>query len=106
MVRDPTFGPMITVGLGGIYVEVLKDVQFGIATISFREAVEMIRKLKTYKLLEGVRGDKKVHIGALARAIVDFSRIAMDHPEIKEMEINPKMVNEEAAIAVDFRAKR
>lgn len=106
MIRDPTFGPMIMVGLGGIYVEVLKDVQFGIAPIGIRQAMKMIKSLKTYKLLEGVRGEEGIDMYALAMAIVAFGKMALDHPEIKEMEINPLMVSKDGAVAVDFRAMR
>ena len=106
MIRDPTFGPMIMVGLGGIYVEVLKDVQFGIAPLSKIEAMKMIKKLKTFKLLTGVRGEAAVDIDAIAETIIKISYLALNHLEIKEMEINPLMVSEDGAVAVDFRAMR
>lgn len=106
MIRDPTFGPMIMVGLGGIYVEILKDVSFGIAPLSKIEARNMIENLKTIKLLKGVRGEKPVDIDAIVDILIKISMLAIDYPELKELEINPLMVSEKGAIAVDFRAMR
>ena len=106
MIRDPSFGPMLMVGLGGIYVEVLKDVQFGIGALSKFEAINMVKNLKTYKLLTGIRGEAAVDIDALVDVLMKVSKLAMDHPELKELEINPLMVSKDGAVAVDFRAMR
>lgn len=105
MVRDPTFGPMLMFGLGGVYVEILKDVRFAIAPVDEREAREMITGIKTYPLLAGVRGAKPADIGALVDAILRVSRLVCDFPEIKEFEINPLMVFEDrkGVLAVDMR---
>jgi len=106
MVRDPTFGPMIMVGLGGIYVELLKDVKFGIGKLTYTEAKNMVEGLKTYKLLTGIRGEKSVDIRSIIDILIRVSRLAMDYPELKEFEINPLMVSESGAVAVDMRAMR
>lgn len=105
MVHDPTFGPMLMFGLGGIYVEILKDIQFAIAPVDEREAREMITGIKTYPLLAGVRGEKPSDIDALVDTILRVSRLVCDFPEIKEFEINPMMVFEKGkgALAMDLR---
>jgi acetate---CoA ligase (ADP-forming) subunit beta len=105
MIRDPTFGPMLMFGLGGVYVEILKDVMFSIAPVDESEAREMITGIKTYSLLAGARGAKPSDINALIDAILKVSRLVCDFPEIEEFEINPMMVFEEGkgALAVDMR---
>lgn len=105
MIRDPTFGPMLMFGLGGVYVEILKDVMFAIAPVNEREAREMITGIKTYPLLSGARGSKPSDIDALADTILRVSRLVCDFPQIEEFEINPMMVFEEGkgALAVDMR---
>ena len=105
MIRDPTFGPMLMFGLGGVYVEILKDVQFAIAPVNEDEAGEMVTGIKTYPLLAGARGAKPSDIDALVDTILKVSRLVCDFPEIEEFEINPMMVLEEGkgAFAVDMR---
>ena len=105
MVHDPTFGPMLMFGLGGIYVEILKDVRFAIAPVDEREARDLITGIKTYPLLAGVRGAKASDINALVDIILRVSEFVCDFPEIEEFEINPMMVFEEGkgALAVDMR---
>lgn len=105
MVHDPTFGPMLMFGLGGIYVEILKDIRFAIAPVDEREAREMITGIKTYPLLAGVRGKKPSDIDALVETVLKVSRLVCDFPEIEEFEINPMMVFEKGkgALAVDLR---
>ena len=103
MVQDPTFGPMMMFGLGGIYVEILKDVKFAIAPVNEEEAREMIAGIKTHELLEGTRGDKAMDTEAIADIILRISQLVTDFPEINEFEINPLMVFEEGALAVDMR---
>ena len=105
MVRDPTFGPMIMFGFGGIYVEIFEDVKFAIAPLNEIEAENMITGIKTHKLLEGTRGDKPKDIPSITDTILRISQLATDFPEINEFEINPLMVFDEGegALAVDMR---
>ncbi len=105
MVQDPTFGPMMMFGLGGIYVEIFQDVKFAIAPVNEIEAKDMITGIKTYKLLEGARGDKAKDIESIAQIILRISKLATDFPEINEFEINPLMVFDEGkgALTVDMR---
>lgn len=103
--QDPTFGPVIMVGLGGIYVEVLKDVVFRVAPIDEREAMNMVESIKTIKLLRGVRGEKPSDLKAIADSLQRLSQLVVDFPEIKEFDINPLLVLEEGrgARVVDAR---
>jgi acetyltransferase len=94
MMMDPSFGPLIMFGLGGIYVEVLQDVSFRIAPISDLDAHEMIKSIKSYQLLAGIRGEKSVDMEALEEYIQRISRLVEDFPEIEEMDINPFVVFE------------
>lgn len=102
-VKDPQFGHMIMFGLGGIYVEVLKDVSFRIAPISESDARNMIREIKSFKLLAGARGEKGVDQNAIVDAILRVSNLVTDFPEIVELDINPLRVFEEGAVAIDMR---
>jgi len=105
LTRDPQFGPMVMFGMGGIFVELLKDVKFALAPVSNTEALEMIKQIKTYPLLSGYRGQKPVAVEAIADTIARISQLAIDFPEIKEMDINPFMAFPGAAdsAAVDGR---
>jgi 4-hydroxybutyryl-CoA synthetase (ADP-forming) len=103
--QDPTFGPVIMFGLGGIYVEVLKDVVFRIAPIDDCEAKNMVESIKTIKLLKGVRGEKPSDLTAIANSLQRLSQLVVDFPEIKEFDINPLLVLEvdKGARVVDAR---
>ena len=103
--QDPTFGPVIMFGLGGIYVEVLKDVVFGVAPIDEQEAINMVESIKTIKLLKGVRGEKPSDLKAIADSLQQLSQLVVDFQEIKEFDINPLLVLEEGkgARVVDAR---
>jgi len=103
MNRDPQFGPLMMFGLGGIYVEVLKDVTFRVAPVSRQEASEMINEIRSYHLLRGVRGEKPSDLAAIEQTILRISQLVTDFPEIVEMDINPLMVHQVGAIAVDMR---
>ncbi|MGD1102505.1 MAG: acetate--CoA ligase family protein [Terriglobia bacterium] len=101
MTHDPTYGPLVMFGLGGIYVEMVKDVVFRVPPLTDLEAHEMIRQIRGYGLLRGVRGEAPVDLDALAEVLQRFSQLAEDMPEIGEIEINPLLVLPQAA---DFRA--
>ncbi|HZB79898.1 MAG TPA: acetate--CoA ligase family protein [Nitrososphaera sp.] len=103
--QDPTFGPVIMFGLGGIYVEVLKDVVFRIVPIDEQEAMNMVESIKTIKLLKGVRGEKSSDLRAISDSLQRLSQLVVDFPEIKEFDINPLLVLEEGkgARVVDAR---
>jgi acetyltransferase len=103
--KDPTFGHMIMLGLGGIYVEVLKDVQFGIAPITPTQAREMITNLRSYPLLAGVRGEEASDTDALVDCLLRISQMVTDLPQIVELDINPLFVypSGQGVMAVDAR---
>jgi acyl-CoA synthetase (NDP forming) len=87
--KDPTFGHMIMFGLGGIYVEVLRDIQFGIAPLTRGQAKEMITGLRSYALLAGVRGEEPSDVDALVDCLLRVSQMVADLPQIVELDINP-----------------
>jgi len=103
--RDPSFGPVVMFGLGGIYVEVMKDVSFRAAPIGTRGANEMIASIRSYPLLLGVRGESRKDTGAVADVIVRLGHLASQCPEITDVEINPLVVYDhgEGVRAVDVR---
>jgi acetyltransferase len=105
MSRDPQFGPLVAFGLGGIYVEALKDVAFRVAPFSRQEAEEMIHEIRSYPLLEGVRGEPPADHEAMVDALIRISQLVTDFPEIVELDINPLTVFEEGhgAVAIDMR---
>jgi acetate---CoA ligase (ADP-forming) len=94
MHRDPQFGPMLMFGLGGIFVEVMKDVSFYLAPITRAEALEMLKNTRSYALLKGARGEAAVDLDAIAGALQRISQLVTDYPEIVEMDINPFIVGE------------
>ena len=103
--RDPQFGPMLMFGLGGIFVEVMKDVTFNIAPITQDEAMQMLQSTKSYELLKGVRGQAQVDMVAIADALQRISQLVTEFPQIAEMDINPFMVGRvgEISVAADAR---
>jgi len=101
--KDPQFGPALMFGLGGIFVEVLKDVTFRIAPITESDAREMITEVKGYPILKGYRGQPPADIDAIVAILLNTSRLVMDHMEIKELDLNPIMVYEKGAKTVDAR---
>ena len=105
MSRDPQFGPLVAFGLGGIYVEALKDVAFRVAPFSREEAEEMIHEIRSYPLLEGIRGEPPADHEAMIDSLLRISQLVTDFPEIVELDINPLMVFEEGrgAMAIDMR---
>ena len=102
-IKDPQFGPALMFGLGGIFVEVLKDVTFRIAPITEDDAREMIMEVKAYPLLKGYRNMPPADIDAIIKIILNTSKLVMEHQEIKELDFNPIMVYEKGAKTVDAR---
>jgi acetyltransferase len=105
MNRDPQFGPLVMFGLGGIYVEALKDVSFRVAPFSREEAMEMMREMRSFNLLMGVRGEARSDLRAIADTLLKVSQLVIDFPDIVEMDINPLIVFEEGkgAMGIDMR---
>jgi len=101
--KDPQFGPALMFGLGGIFVEILKDVTFRIAPITESDAKEMITEVKGYPILKGYRGQPPADVDAIVKILLNTSRLVMDHMEIKELDLNPIMVYEKGAKTVDAR---
>ncbi len=102
-IKDPQFGQTVMFGLGGIFVEILKDVNFRIAPLSAEDAREMITQLKAYPLLNGFRNIPPADIDALVAILCSTSRLVMDYPEIKELDLNPVLVYRKGAKTVDAR---
>ena len=101
--KDRQFGPVLMFGMGGILVELLKDVSFRIVPITRHDAQEMIREMKSFPLLEGYRGSEPASIKALEEMLLKVSELAAKTPEIKEMDLNPVFARRDDAIAVDAR---
>jgi acetyl-CoA synthetase (ADP-forming) len=102
-IKDPQFGPAIMFGLGGVFVEVLKDVTFRIAPITEDDACDMISEVKAYPLLKGYRNTPPADIEAIEKILLSTSRLVTDYMEIKELDLNPVIVYEKGAKTVDAR---
>ncbi len=103
MSQDAQFGPVLMFGLGGILVEVLKDVALRLVPVTKKDAEEMIREIKGFPLLQGYRGQEAVDIPSLEQLIVQVSEFAKQHPQVKELDLNPVFAYKDKAIAVDAR---
>jgi acyl-CoA synthetase (NDP forming) len=103
MSKDAQFGPVLMFGLGGVLVEILKDVSFRIVPLAKRDAKEMIREIKGYPLLEGYRGSEPVDVFNLENLILKVSSFVEQHPEVKELDLNPIFAYKDGAVAVDAR---
>ena len=103
MSTDPQFGPVIMFGLGGVLVEILKDVSFRIVPVTRRDAAEMVREIKGYPILAGFRGQKPASVPALEELIVKVSQFIESNPQIRELDLNPVFAYENKAVAVDAR---
>jgi acyl-CoA synthetase (NDP forming) len=102
-IKDPQFGQTLMFGLGGIFVELLNDVTFRVAPITQEDAHEMVIKVKAYPLLKGYRNTPPADIDAIINVLLNTSKLVMDYPEIKELDLNPIMAYEKGAKTVDAR---
>jgi len=105
MNRDPQFGPLLMFGLGGIYVEVLRDVTFRLAPLSREDAEEMVAEIRGYPLLRGVRGQRAADIEGIIDTLLRISQLVTDFPEVVELDINPLLVRDEGqgVVGIDMR---
>jgi len=103
MTTDEQFGPVMMFGLGGIMVEVLKDVSFRLVPLEEKDAAEMIDEIRARPILDGVRGQPGADIGALRKLLLDVSRFVESHPEVRELDLNPVFAYPNGAVAVDAR---
>ncbi|WP_371372857.1 acetate--CoA ligase family protein [Sporomusa aerivorans] len=101
--KNDQFGPVVMFGLGGIYVEVFKDVSFRLAPLNKDEALRQVKETKVYKLLQGVRGEKPCDVAALCEVIVNTGRLLAAFPEIKELDFNPVFCYPDGCTVVDAR---
>jgi acetyltransferase len=104
---DPVFGPLVMFGMGGIYVEVLKDISFRLAPITDLDAAAMLRSIRAWPLLAGVRGESSVHLETVEEALLRVSRLITDFEEIVEFDVNPFIAHEDLnlCLAVDARIR-
>jgi acyl-CoA synthetase (NDP forming) len=103
MIKDPSFGPVVMFGLGGIFVEVLKDVAFRIVPIEKSDAEDMINEIKGKKLLEGYRGQEPADVACLQQMLLKLSDFVDTTPEIEEIDMNPVFAYKDGAVVVDAR---
>jgi acyl-CoA synthetase (NDP forming) len=101
--QDAQFGPVIMFGIGGILVEIIKDVSFRIIPLTERDAAEMIREIKGYQLLQGYRGQEPANIPKLEQLILKISQFIEQNPQIKELDLNPIYAYQDGAVVVDAR---
>jgi len=101
--QDPTFGPVIMFGLGGVFVEVMKDVSFRLIPITRTDAREMIEEIRSYPILAHSRGQKPVNFRALENCLLAVSKMVWGEKKIKELDINPLFVDSKKAVAADVR---
>ena len=103
MKRDPSFGPVLMVGLGGIFIEVLKDVSFGVCPVSYSLAQKMLKKLKSYPILTGIRGQKPINIRLLIKIIHNLSSLSLREKNLKAVDLNPLIASEKEVVSVDAK---
>jgi acetyl-CoA synthetase (ADP-forming) len=103
MSKDPQFGPVLMFGLGGIFVEIMKDVSFRIVPLTKKDAEEMIHDIKGFPVLQGYRGTEPANLAKLQEMILKVSDFAEKNPEVKELDLNPVLCYKDGAIAVDAR---
>jgi len=102
---DPVFGPVLMAGLGGIHVEIMKDVAFGVVPLTRRLAARMLRRLKAFPLLQGARGGEAVDLDALETVLLRLAAVVETRDEILEFEMNPLVAKPSGAIALDARIR-
>ncbi len=102
-IKDPNFGHLVMVGLGGIYTELFKDTSFRIAPIGEDDAYAMLQELRSWKMLLGLRGKEQSDIVALAKIIAAVSRLVTDCPQIKELDLNPVIVRSDGVVIADAK---
>jgi acyl-CoA synthetase (NDP forming) len=105
MVRDPQFGPLVMVGFGGVYVEILNDTAMRLTPLGLADAHEMLDELKMAPLLHGVRGEAPVDVAGLCDTVCRFARLGTELPELMELEVNPLVASPRGVMAVDARAR-
>ena len=103
LTRDPQFGPVVMFGLGGVFVEIYRDVAFRLAPLDLDEALDMVKEVKAYQILKGYRGQPPSDIEAIASTIVKVGELGYRIKEIKEIDINPLMVYPKGVLAIDVR---
>jgi len=103
MKRDLQFGPVLLFGLGGIFTEILEDIIIRVAPVNKKDALGMIKEIKGYKIIKGIRGGKESNLNAIADIIVSLSNLVLKEKNIKEVDFNPVIVNEKQALVVDAR---
>ncbi|MBI3952933.1 MAG: acetate--CoA ligase family protein [Chloroflexi bacterium] len=103
MTKDPQFGPVLMFGLGGVLVEILKDVAFRIVPLTQRDAAQMVREIKGFPLLQGYRGSEPADVACLEGLLLRLSDFVDKHPEIREIDLNPIFAYKDGAVAVDAR---
>jgi acetyl-CoA synthetase (ADP-forming) len=103
MKRDSQFGPVLMFGLGGIFIEIIKDVAFRIAPVGKEEAIKMIKETKGFEILNGARGKKKVDLTNVIEMIVHLSNLSIKEEKIQSIDFNPVMITDKQALITDFR---
>ena len=103
MKRDVQFGPVLMFGLGGIFIEIIKDFSLRIAPTSREEAIEMIKEIKGFEILNGARGKKKVDLNKIAEALVSLSALSMKEEKVQSVDFNPIIITDKQAMITDFR---
>jgi acetyl-CoA synthetase (ADP-forming) len=103
MIRDPQFGPTVMFGLGGIFVEILKDVAFRVCPVERADIEEMLTEIEGIKMLQGYRGQPRCDVDSIIEIILQISRLALDYPVIKGIDLNPILVYDKGALVVDAK---
>ena len=101
MTRDAQFGPCVMFGLGGIFTEILKDVAFRLAPLEPRDAVDMMQEIKGHKILEAIRGMEAVNMDLMVQILINVGRLGIENDQIKEVDVNPLIINNGRPVAVD-----